>query len=60
MRRCDEAGGLGGTGGWVGGCPYGTRGGFSWQVVFEPVWYNDVQHKFVDEVPLSHRTGKPR
>jgi len=41
VRRCDEAGGLGGSGGWLGGCPYGKRNGYSWEVIFEPSYYED-------------------
>lgn len=41
VRRCDEAGGLGGAGGWTGGCPFGARGGLAWQVVFDGVYYDD-------------------
>ena len=60
VRRCDESGGLGGSGGWVGGCPYGRRGGYSWEVVFDPTYYEselgidgtyyqpDGNHGFVD------------
>ena len=68
MRRCDEAGGLGGSGGWIGGCPYGKRGGYSWEIVFEPSFYEDEHntetgayqpdgtgHRYVDEAPLSRR-----
>ena len=67
VRRCDAAGGLGGSGGWVGGCPYGRRGGYTWEVLFEPTYYEselgvdgsfytpDGNHGFVDEAPLSRR-----
>ena len=68
VRRCDQAGGLGGSGGWLGGCPYGKRNGFEWEVLFEPVYYvnerntatgaylpDHTGHKHVDEAPLSSR-----
>jgi hypothetical protein len=65
VRRCDESNGNGGSGGWLGGCPYGSRNGFSWEVLFESSYYeNQVnsdtgayqvngQHKYIDEAPLS-------
>lgn len=46
VRRCDASGGLGGSGGWLGGCPYGKRGGYSWEVLFEPVVYIDEHNTY--------------
>jgi hypothetical protein len=45
VRRCDASGGLGGSGGWLGGCPYGKRGGYAWEVLFEPVFYVDEHNR---------------
>jgi hypothetical protein len=66
VRRCDEAGGLGGAGGWVGGCPYGPRGGYAWHILFEPLHYLDERdaqgryhpgnvHQFNGDIPLDDR-----
>ena len=35
VRRCDEMGGLGGAGGWLGGCAHADRGALSWLLTFE-------------------------
>lgn len=65
VRRCDESGGSGGSGGWLGGCPYAKRNGYSWEVVFESSYYENElntktgkyqyhgEHKYIDEAPLS-------
>lgn len=70
VQRCDESGGSGGTGGWLGGCPYGKRHGYSWRVIFESSYYeNEVnsetgayqyhgQHTYIDESPLSLTKAK--
>jgi hypothetical protein len=35
VHRCDEAGSSRGQPLWVGGCPYGDRGGYRWYVLFQ-------------------------
>lgn len=54
VRRCDSRGGIGGTIGWIGSCPYGTRGGYSWRVEFDtpPVRsFNARTQRLVDPLP---------
>ena len=60
--RCDGVLGSGGVGGWVGGCPFGAYGAYSWHVEFdtprtEATAYDGALREF-NQPTLDLRTQK--